>query len=48
MYRALETGCNLLVGDKVDDRRFGAAIKKVCGGREPERVHVIGEDGKDV
>lgn len=48
VYKAYETWCNLLVCDKVDDRRFGAAIKKFCGGREPERVHVIGEDGKDM
>ena len=48
VYNAYENWCNLLVCDKVDTRRFGAAVKKFCGGREAERVHVLNEEGKDL
>ena len=48
VYKAYETWCDFLVCDKVDSRRFGASIKKFCGGREAERAHVISDDGKDL
>jgi putative DNA primase/helicase len=48
IYKAYETWCDLLVCDKVDSRRFGASIKKLCNGREAERVHVLSDDGRDL
>ena len=47
VYKAYSDWCDRLVCDKVDERRFGASVKKLCGGREPERVHILSEDGKD-
>ena len=48
VYSAYENWCNMLVCDKVDTRRFGAAVKKFCGGREAERVHFIDGDGNNL
>lgn len=48
IYKAYETWCDLLVCDKVDSRRFGTSIKKLCRGREAERVHVLSDDGRDL
>lgn len=48
IYKAYENWCNILVCDKVDERRFGASVKKLCGGRDPERVHVLSDDGRNL
>ena len=48
VYKAYENWCNILVCDRVDERRFGASIKKFCGNRDPERVHVVSEDGRNL
>ena len=38
VYEAYANWCEIVVCDKVDNKRFGAAIKKLCGNREPERM----------
>lgn len=48
VYEAYATWCDMLVCDKVDIRRFGSSVKKFCGGRKSERVHVMSDDGKDL
>lgn len=40
VYDAYKTWCEIVVCDKVDIQRFGGAVKKMCGNRTPERVHV--------
>jgi P4 family phage/plasmid primase-like protien len=40
VYDAYKNWCEMTVCDKVDDRRFGSAVKKMCGNRSPERIHV--------
>lgn len=46
VYKAYSDWCDLLVCDKVNDKRFGAAIKTFCDGQKAERVNVVDEEGK--
>lgn len=40
VYDAYKTWCEIVVCDKVDAKRFGAAVKKMCDNHPPERIHV--------
>jgi P4 family phage/plasmid primase-like protien len=39
VYDAYKTWCEIVVCDKVDVFRFGAAVKKLCDNHPPERIH---------
>lgn len=38
VFQKYQTWCDINVCDKVDDRRFGAAVKKYCDGAKSERI----------
>ena len=48
VYKAYQNWCDRVVCDKVDDKRFGGAVKKFCQGRESERISVLDENGKNI
>jgi len=46
VFKKYQEWCDKHVADKVDDKRFGAAVKKFCSGTNPERVWVDGKRRK--
>jgi hypothetical protein len=40
VYDAYTAWCEMVVSDKVDNKRFGAAVRKMCDNHPPEKVRV--------